>query len=65
LQAEPAFDSPTAVQTPPNPIRLFLFTTSAQLGDSGGSVPPSCLQLCKERLPLLTAHRAVAAFAEL
>jgi len=32
LQAEPAFDSPTAVQPPPNPIRLFLFTTSAQLG---------------------------------
>ena len=32
LQAEPTFDSLTAVQPPPNTIRLFLFTTSNQLG---------------------------------
>ena len=32
LQAEPAFYSPTAVQPPPNAIRQFLFTTSAQRG---------------------------------
>jgi len=33
LQAEPAFDRLTAVQPPPNTIRLFLFTTSNQLGE--------------------------------
>jgi hypothetical protein len=32
-QAQPAIDSPTAVQPPPNTVRLLLLTASAELGN--------------------------------
>jgi hypothetical protein len=31
-QAQPAFHSPTAVEPPPNQVRLLLFTTSGERG---------------------------------
>jgi hypothetical protein len=31
-QAQPAIDSPTAVQPPPNTVRLLLFTASGERG---------------------------------
>jgi hypothetical protein len=41
-------------------IRKRFFNGCTERSSAPASVPPSYLQLCKERLPLLTEHRAGA-----
>jgi len=63
LQAEPAFDSPAAVQPPPNPIRLYLFITSAQRGFAPAHLSYPYLTSSSLAFSSLASHTPIARHA--